>query len=52
MDLNLTFGYLRKISYLEVLWHTSIVAFKKEFYFGKNGIIICEEVRFKSIILL
>ena len=57
MDLNLyvydlTFGYLRKTSYLEVLWHTSIVAFKKEFYFEKNGIIICEEVRFKSIILL
>jgi hypothetical protein len=47
MDLNLyeydsTFEFLGKISHLEVLCHTSIVAFKKEFYFGKNGIIICE----------
>ena len=47
MDLNLTFGYLRKISYLEGLLHTSIVEFKKEYYFGKKGIIICEEVGFK-----
>jgi hypothetical protein len=34
---DLSFGFN-----LEV-WHTSIVAFNKEFYFGTNGIVICEK---------
>lgn len=29
---------------IEGIWHTSIVVFGREFYFGQNGITACEPV--------
>lgn len=32
--------------HIEGIWHTSIVIFGKEYYFGQTGISVCEPVRY------
>lgn len=33
---------------IDGIWHTSVIAFNNEYYFGTNGIISCKPVSFRK----
>lgn len=43
-SINCTYIFLSTEKHIEGIWHTAIVVFGKEHFFGSNGISVCDPV--------